>query len=66
MKSFGAFFWYLGRLLQICGLVTTGYALYVGLSTNDSKQEITLLGFGAFEFVLGLFLLKSSAGGQST
>lgn len=65
MKSLGAWAWYTGKLLQICGLATTGYALFVGLSTSDSKQEVTLLGLGAGEFMLGVLLLKSSGGGGS-
>ena len=52
--------WYFGRGLQILGLITVGFALFVGLRTGDSKQEITLLGIGAVEFIIGLLCLKGA------
>ena len=56
------FFWYLGKGLQILGLLTVGFALVVGLRTEDSKQEITLLSMGAVEFLMGLLMLKTTSG----
>ena len=62
MSSWRSFSWFVGKLLQILGLLSAGYALYVGLSTNNSRQELALLGTGVIEFVCGLLLLKFSAG----
>lgn len=53
-----AFVWALGRALQILALVQTGYALLVGLNTNDPTRELKLLMAGVAEFVLGLFILR--------
>ncbi|MBS1983352.1 MAG: hypothetical protein JST16_04200 [Bdellovibrionales bacterium] len=61
MKSAGTWVWYVGRALQVLGLVTVGGALVVGLQTNDSRQEMTFLGIGAAEFLLGVLCLKGSA-----
>lgn len=52
--------WYFGRGLQVLGLITVGFSLFIGLRTGDSKQEITLLGIGAVEFLVGLLCLKGS------
>lgn len=52
--------WYFGRGLQVLGLLTVGFSLFIGLRTGDSKQEITLLGIGAVEFLVGLLCLKGS------
>ena len=55
--------WLIGKVLQLLGLTTVGYALFVGLQTSDSRQEVQLLSLGAVEFLLGLFILKVSSGG---
>lgn len=57
--------WLIGKMLQLLGLMTVGYALFIGLQTSDSKQEVQLLGFGAVEFLIGLFILKASSGGNT-
>lgn len=63
MGSWGALIWYLGRGLQLLGLITVGAAFFVGLSTADSKQELTWMGIGVGEFMLGLVCLRG--GGRS-
>ncbi len=53
-----SFFWLLGRTLQFLALVQVGYALYLGLSTGDSRREVTILSAGAVEFLVGYFLTR--------
>lgn len=55
--------WHGGKLLQMIALAQVGYALIVGLSTNDSRREIQLLVLGAAQFLIGLFLVRSTSGG---
>jgi hypothetical protein len=50
--------WALGKALQFLALVQLGYALLIGMNTNDPTRELTLLGAGILEFVAGLILLK--------
>jgi hypothetical protein len=56
-----SFSWLLGKTLQLMGLLTTGFALYVGLSTGDSKRELMLLLAGAAQFLIGGFCLSRGA-----
>jgi len=44
----------LGRSFQLMGLFVLPYALWRGFSSNDPKQELTLLGFGAVLFLIGV------------
>jgi hypothetical protein len=56
-----ALFWYTGKGFQLLGLMTVGYALFHGLSTQDAKQELTLLGIGTVEFLIGVLCLRGSS-----
>jgi len=58
------FFWLLGRTLQFIALIQVGFALYIGLSTADSKREITILSLGVIEFLVGLIIVRAT--GQRT
>ena len=49
---------YLGKLMQLSGLITASWAFVVGVSTGDATRELTLLGVGAGVFLLGSFVLK--------
>ena len=60
MKSF---LWHGGKLLQMIALTQVGYALIVGLSTNDSRRETELLVLGVAQFLVGLVLVRFSGGG---
>ncbi|HVJ63732.1 MAG TPA: hypothetical protein VM901_00610 [Bdellovibrionota bacterium] len=56
--------WHGGKLLQLIALTQVGYALVVGLTTNDSRRETELLVLGAAQFLVGLVLVRFSSGGQ--
>lgn len=49
---------YVGKLLQLSGLVTASWAFVVGVWGDDMTGELTLLGVGAGVFLLGTFVLK--------
>ena len=49
---------YLGKLLQLSGMVTAAWALVLGVQTNDMYRELVLLGTGAGVFVLGNLVLR--------
>ena len=55
--------WHGGKLLQLIALAQVGYALVVGLSTNDSRRETELLVLGAAQFLVGVVLVRFSGGG---
>lgn len=56
--------WHGGKLLQLIALTQVGYALIVGLSTNDSRREIELLILGAVQFLVGVVLVRFSGEGK--
>jgi len=49
---------YLGKLLQLSGMVTAAWALVLGVQTQDMYRELLLLGIGAGVFVLGNLVLR--------
>ena len=51
---------YLGKLLQLSGLVTLAWALMLGLWAGNQYAELLLLGLGAVVFGLGSLALKRS------
>ncbi len=53
--------WNLGKLLQLIALVQAPYALYVGLTTNDSRLELKYLMLAVIQFLLGLSLVRWSS-----
>jgi len=55
--------WHGGKLLQMIALVQVGYALIVGLGTNDSGEELKLMLLGVGQFLVGLVLIKVSKKG---
>lgn len=52
--------WHLGKLLQLLGLVLGPWALYVGVSTQDAKEELSLLLFAVILFLVGLLIVRST------
>jgi len=53
---------YLGKLLQLSGMVTAAWALVLGVQTQDMYGELLLLGLGAGVFVLGNLVLRRGQG----
>ncbi len=49
---------YLGKILQLSGMVTLAWALMIGVQGRDSHSELILLAVGAAVFVLGSFVLR--------
>jgi len=49
---------YLGKALQLSGMITLVWAFVVGFWGNNMYRELSLLGLGAGVFVLGSLLLK--------
>jgi hypothetical protein len=49
---------YLGKLLQLSGLVTLIWALVVGIGGNDMNGELALLAIGGTVFLLGSLALR--------
>ena len=57
--------WYLGRTLQFFALVGVGYALIIGLQTQDPRLELKILAAGALQFLCGWALCQWVRGGAS-
>jgi hypothetical protein len=55
--------WHGGKLLQLIAMAQVAYALFVGLSTNDSRRETELLVLGSAQFLIGVVLVRLSGGG---
>ena len=51
---------YLGKLLQVSGMVTVVWGFVVGVWGQDSRGELLLLGLGAGVFLLGVLVLRRS------
>jgi hypothetical protein len=49
---------YLGKTLQLSGLLTLAWALILGVRERDAYGELTLLAVGALVFVLGSLAAK--------
>jgi len=49
---------YLGKLLQLSGMVTAAWALVLGVQTDDMYGELLLLGVGAGVFLVGNLVLR--------
>ena len=49
---------YLGKTLQLSGLLTLVWALILGVQERDAFGELTLLAVGALVFVLGSMAVK--------
>lgn len=52
--------WHLGKLLQVLGLLLGPWALFVGIKTNDAREELSLLLFAVILFLVGLLLVRST------
>jgi hypothetical protein len=60
-----AVFFYLGKLGQAVGLFYTGYAVYRGIFHHASMtEELELVSYGLFFFLLGWFFIWFSERGQ--
>lgn len=57
------FFWYLGKILQLGALVQVGYALMVGLNSNDPTEELRQLLIGVAIFIVGWFCVRMAGSG---
>jgi hypothetical protein len=55
---------YLGKFLQLSGLVTATWAFVVGVWGRDMSGELTLLAIGSGVFLLGSFLLRKAGPGR--
>lgn len=49
---------YLGKLLQLSGMITLVWALVLGVSKNDMYAELSLLAVGAVVFGLGSLAVR--------
>ena len=49
---------FIGRLMQLSGMIILPIALIYGLGKNDIQTEVKLLALGAFLFVLGWILAR--------
>jgi hypothetical protein len=49
---------YLGKGLQLSGLVTASWAFVAGVFGNDVAAELTLLGIAVVAFVMGSLILR--------
>ncbi len=52
--------WYIGRGLQILGLVWAPYALFLGLNGEDARKELMMLTVAALQFLIGYGLIQLS------
>ena len=52
----------LGWTCQVLALLIVGAALPYGLTTNDLKGEVAMLGFGGGLFLLGRWLQRPGEG----
>jgi hypothetical protein len=57
--------WWSGKGLQAIALLQVGWALWLGVSTQDARLELQFLVLGAAVFGLGLFLTKAAGGSGS-
>ena len=58
MPSLRQMAWYLGRGLQLLGLLVLPYSLMIGMQTSDATSELKLLMLGALQFFCGLGLVR--------
>jgi|GEM_PF-3237555 len=54
--------WYLGKGFQASAMGVVGYALFVGLATENAHSELEWLMAGAVLFAVGLLVEKISSG----
>ena len=52
----------LAKGLEVSGIITLAWALYIGLSRQDMSAEVALLGVGTAVFYLGRILEKRASG----
>jgi hypothetical protein len=57
----GALLFYLGKFLELNGLVLLGFGLVWGVLREDMKGELTLLGIGVGVFLAGYLLERKLA-----
>ena len=53
--------YYIGRAVQIIGMLELGYALYVGYNQGEWKAELGHLALGSLLFIAGRFLERRFA-----
>ena len=53
---------YLGKTLQLSGMLTLAWALVRGIQERDAFGELTLLAVGALVFAMGSLALKRGGG----
>jgi hypothetical protein len=58
--------WWGGKGLQAIALLQVGWALWMGVATQDARLELQFLLVGAAVFGLGLFMTKAAGGGGSS
>lgn len=56
--------YYLGKFLELNGMVLLGFGLFWGVARDDVKGEIAMLGVGAALFLLGYLLEKKAMRGE--
>ncbi len=54
--------YYLGKFLELNGLVLLGFGLVWGLLREDVRGEIAMLGMGVALFLVGYLLEQKAAG----
>lgn len=56
--------YYLGKFLELNGMVLLGFGLFWGMARDDVKGEIAMLALGAALFLLGYLLEKKAMRGE--
>ncbi|HEU5179681.1 MAG TPA: hypothetical protein VFW45_02750 [Candidatus Polarisedimenticolia bacterium] len=56
--------YYLGKFLELNGMVLLGLGLFWGMARDDVKGEIAMLALGAAIFLIGYMLEKRAMRGE--
>jgi len=56
--------YYLGKFLELNGMVLLGLGLFWGMARDDVKGEIAMLALGAALFLIGYLLEKRAKRGE--
>ena len=54
--------YYLGKFLELNGMVLLGFGLFWGVVRDDVRGEIAMLGFGAALFLAGYWVERRTSG----
>jgi len=54
--------YYVGKFLELNGMVLLGFGLFWGLARDDVRGEIVMLGIGTALFLAGYWVERRSSG----